>query len=385
MMLAFRGSDRRATMLAFLFLWTVIAVVAATTTFIALSGSSVGDWLDILGIMLRYFYTWAAISLVVNRLVQTRSPTVSRLGVQIPAHLCLLALIMLVLPFWTHPASWERWLYGDRAAGFHALNVFIYSFVLFGSMLWKYYRVGREKEAAAQAARLRQAELERSLDRTRMEALRAQINPHFLFNTLNSIASLIESSSNREAYKVIELLAELLRSSLDYARDSIVTLEEELRFLDAYVAIEKVRYAERLHVSKAVPEECLALEVPSFSLQPLVENAIKHAVSKTTDPVSIGIDVICDEEAVRISIADDGPGIRGPRHRGVGLANLEDRLKCLFGSAASLDIRNNDRGGATVTMLLPKQHRPVRKNQRRTENDHLTGATAACNVLRQGS
>jgi len=361
----FSGTERKAAVLLFLFVWSVIAVVAATTAFIALGASSISAWFAILGIMLRYFYTWGLISIALYWLVNGRAMRRVRLFLQVPLHLGLLLLLTLALPFLIHPQTWEHWLYGDRAAGFHALNVFVYAFVLLGMMLWRFYNDGRERAAAAQNALLREMALERSLDRARMETLRAQVNPHFLFNTLNSIASLVESSNKRDAYRVIELLAELLRHSLDYARDVMVTLREELGFVDAYLAIEKIRYPERLRVVKSIPDDCLALAVPSFSLQPLVENVIKHAVSKSAAPVSVVIEARRAGSMLWMSVADDGPGFGTVPCRGVGLQNLQDRLRHLSGGSARLRNFDNEFGGATVAIAFPvgKQTRPAAKER----------------------
>jgi len=352
----------------FIFLWTVIAVVAATTSFIALGGSSSVEWLTIFGYMAVYFYLWAGISVAINWLVRHARGRWSHPLAQAGVHLSFLAVLTLSLPFLTHPGNWQNWLYGDHAIGFHSLNAFIYAFVLICSMLWKYYHLNRDREQASHAAKLRQVELERSLDTARMEALRAQVNPHFLFNTLNSIASLVESSSNREAYKVIELLAALLRNGLDFSRDSLVTLEKELEFLSAYVEIEKIRYGARLEVTTDVPTACLQQQVPSFSLQPLVENAIKHAVAQSAGRVTVQIRVSCAAGRLQITVADDGPGLASPIHLGVGLNNILDRLRYLFGQSAALNICNNPGGGTRVTMTIPGATPAVRKEKLRVAN-----------------
>jgi len=369
-------SDRTAAVLFFLFAWSVIAIVAATTAFIALGASRVGEWIAILGIMLRYFYTWGVISVALYWLVNGHAMRRVRLTLQVPMHLGLLLLLTLALPFLIHPQTWERWLYGDRAAGFHALNAFVYAFTLLGMMLWRFYGDGRERAAAAQSAMLRQMVLERSLDRARMETLRAQVNPHFLFNTLNSIAALIESSNNREAYRVIELLAELLRSSLEHARDALVTLRDELGFVEAYLAIEKIRYAERLRVVRSIADDCLSLSIPSFSLQPLVENVVKHGVAKSAIPVTIVIEARRTQSMLSISVTDDGPGFDSATNEGTGLDNLRDRLRHLFGGAARLHSHANAAGGATVTISLPvrKEIPPAAK---RRFNPAESGASVA--------
>ena len=367
-----------AGVVLFLAFWTVIAVVAATTTFIALRASTAQEWLTILGYMLTYFYAWAIISFVIHWLVRAGERSAAPWFLQGPLHLALLVAVAVALPFLIHPGDWRSWLYGERAIGFHSLNAFVYAFVLVGSMMLNYYRLSRRREADARAAQLRQMELERSLHRSRFETLRAQINPHFLFNTLNSIASLVESSSNREAYKVIELLAALLRNALDFSLDDVVSLEEELEFLDAYLAIENVRFADRLRVEKSVPYECLGYRVPALSLQPLLENVVKHAVSATSEPVSVLIDVSCRKGILTIRISDDGPGFPDPIERGVGLDNVQNRLLYLYGESALFDLRNGPSGGASLTLAFPTQaavgkDRSHRKEKPATRKDRAPG------------
>ena len=339
--------------LLYLFAWFVIAVVAATTSFIALGGRSTGEWAAIFGIMLEFFYVWAAIAVGVYWLQRRMSVRPMHLFPQALVHALALVVLLIALPFLIHGADWRDWLVGQRAAGFHALNAFLYAFVLISCKMLEYYQLGRAKEAELFEAELRRAELEASLERSRMDALRAQINPHFLFNTLNSLAALIEASADREAYEVVERLATILRNTLDHSCDRSVTLREELEFLDAYVAIEKIRYGERLSVSTSVPENCLDLNVPSFSLQPLVENAIKHGVAATNDAVTINVAANCDDGKLELRVSDDGPGVRAPVRTGVGLGNLQSRLAHLFDGSAKLEIGNDTHGGTTVAFVIP--------------------------------
>jgi sensor histidine kinase YesM len=365
------------SVLLYLFAWLVIAVIAATTAFIGLGGSSFRQWLGVLGIMLEFFYVWAAIGFGIYWLQQRFSSSKKRLFLQALAHISLLAVILASMPFLIHGSDWPSWLYGERAAAFHSLNVLIYAFVLIGCKLLEFYRQGRARERALFEAELRRVELERSLESSRMDALRAQVNPHFLFNTLNSLASLIEMSSNREAYEVVERLADLLRSALDYSRDKLVSLEEELEFLDAYLAIEKIRYGDRLQVSKSIPQDCLVFDVPSFSLQPLVENSIKHAVSQSSAPVTIDIDARCREHQLILTISDDGPGFDQPVHAGVGLTNIRSRLDFLFGNDASLMIGGNNAGGATVKLVVPCTHGSPNPSKKKRRDSQISGTGRA--------
>jgi len=359
------------SIMAALFLWTVVAIVAATTSFIGLGGSTLGEWVTIAGYMLAFFYSWIPISFSIYWLVSRFAEKELRWTAQLLIHAGYLTAITVLLAILVHPFTWQTWLYGDKAVGYHALNSFIYSTIVICSMMINYYRVVRSREAAAHAAERRQAALERALDRSRMEALRAQVNPHFLFNTLNSIASLVASSSNREAYTVVELLASLLRYALDVSRDSVVTLDDELRFLDAYVEIEKIRYGPRLRFTKSVPANCMESLVPTLSLQPLVENAIKHAVAVSTRPVAIDVRVVCQPQVLCIAVSDDGPGLKAPISLGVGLSNVRDRLNYLYSGEAKFAIVNNEQGGVTVTMQVPDKRSTLRSAEDGNRSDLL--------------
>lgn len=341
--------------LLYLSLWLVIAIVAASTAFIALRGTSVAQWFAVLGIMLKFFYVWAGIAVLIYILQRRSSAWSAALLKQAALHGVFLIAILFTMPFLIHGEDWPDWLYGSRASAFHALNILLYAFVLIGCKIIDYYRLGRLREAELHKAELRRIELERSLENSRMDALRAQINPHFLFNALNSLASLIESSSNNEAYEVVERLASLLRNALDYSSDRMVTLQEELAFLEAYVAIEKIRFGDRLTVSNAIPDDCLKLAVPAFCLQPLVENSIKHGVSSTGNPVSIQISAACIDDTLELEVTDDGPGLAQLLEPGVGLTNIKSRLDHLFGDLAQLDYSNTGEGGARITLAIPRR------------------------------
>ena len=341
--------------LLYLSLWFVIAVVAASTAFIALRGSSVAQWFAVLGIMLKFFFAWSGIAILIYILQRRSAAWAARFLKLALLHGALLLVISLAMPVLIHGEDWPDWLYGTRAAAFHALNVLLYAFVLIGCKILDYYRLQRHHEAELHRAEFRRIELEHSLEKSRMEALRAQINPHFLFNALNSLAALIESSSNSEAYDVVERLASLLRNALDYSSDRMVTLNEELALLESYIAIEKIRFGHRLTIDKAIPDDCLKLAVPAFCLQPLVENSIKHAVSITGDPITIHINAACIGDKLELQVSDDGPGLVLPVKPGIGLTNIRSRLEYLFGDEAQLDYSNAEKGGARVSLVMPRR------------------------------
>ncbi len=191
--------------------------------------------------------------------------------------------------------------------------------------------------------------------RAELNAMRAQIRPHFLFNTLNSIHSFVRDDPD-QAEQVIERLSDLMRSVLTSPDEDLILLEKELSVVSNYLAIEKSRYGERLLFELQVPDELLNHEVPPFSLQPLVENVIKHAVDGQFEPVHLRVEALIDDGYLIIRVVDDGPGLVGVSE-GLGIAtrNIRDRLSRLYGNDADLQIRTNEMGGVTAALRLPTE------------------------------
>jgi LytS/YehU family sensor histidine kinase len=187
-----------------------------------------------------------------------------------------------------------------------------------------------------------------------LSALRYQLNPHFLFNALNSIASLVEDRQQEEAERMINRLSDFLRAGLDADPLEEVELAEELAQQRRYLEIERIRFPSRLAYAFHVEPAVEAALVPSLILQPLVENAIKYAVAPSPGLVSIAIEARRLESALRIVVSDNGlaqaPGGSGA---GIGLANVRERLASLFGDAASMEAGALDNGGYAVTLTMP--------------------------------
>jgi len=216
----------------------------------------------------------------------------------------------------------------------------------------KYYRQLQEqtRQALAANAMAHQAQL---------KMLRYQLNPHFLFNTLNAISTLILDHDTSTANKVVQSLSAFLRHSLDNDPMQRVTLKQELDALNLYLGIEKTRFAERLRIETAVEPECYSALLPSLLLQPLVENAIKYAVAKKVEGGQLRIGARRVGDTLVLTVADDGPGCpalegdRLPAGSGVGLRNTRERLRVLYGERSGFDVRNRAEGGLEVTLRLP--------------------------------
>lgn len=204
-------------------------------------------------------------------------------------------------------------------------------------------------------AERRIAEFARAAQLAELRALRYQVNPHFLFNTLNSLSALVMRGRRDEAEAMIMNLSTFYRTSLADDPGEDVPLRDEIALQQLYLDIEKIRFPERLSVEIDLPDDLAATMVPSLILQPLVENAIKHGVSQSIKPVRIRISAQRQGQTLILIVADDGQAkckVPAAQSHGIGLANVRDRLAARFGDAASIETRTND-GGYSVILTLP--------------------------------
>jgi two-component system, LytTR family, sensor kinase len=211
--------------------------------------------------------------------------------------------------------------------------------------------LAREYFLREQLRRRESAELEAQLAHARLDALRMQLNPHFLFNTLHAVSALVERDPSG-VRKMIARLSELLRHTLDTRGADEVPLRDELAFLQRYLDIMAVRFQGKLRVKTTIDDDVLAVKVPNFILQPLVENALEHGVSRATGEADIEIRARRDGAQLVVSIHDHGPGLESISE-GVGLANTRARLAGLYGDAASVSMRSEPEGGAAAELRLP--------------------------------
>ncbi|HET9485097.1 MAG TPA: histidine kinase [Xanthomonadales bacterium] len=191
-----------------------------------------------------------------------------------------------------------------------------------------------------------------------LRMLRYQLNPHFLFNTLNAISTLILDRDSPTANRMVTSLSAFLRHSLDADPMQRVTLKQELDAINLYLGIEKIRFADRLTLDFDIEPDAYSALLPSLLLQPLIENAIKYAVAKRVEGGRIGIRARRVGARIEIAVTDDGPGCPAfdsglPHGNGVGLRNARDRLRVLYGDRASFVVRNGEPRGVEVTMQLP--------------------------------
>jgi two-component system LytT family sensor kinase len=257
------------------------------------------------------------------------------------------ALHMLFNP-WAHRHAPTFWDTLSATLIFHGLIcVFAYLLILAVTYLMDSRdKVARKETEAAQ--------LGEELSKAQLAALLRQMEPHFMFNTLNSIAALVRDNRNAAAVNMLVGLSEILRRASRNHRPE-ATLAEEVEYLQRYIDIQKVRFGERLGYSADIPEALMEMQVPSLLLQPLVENAIKHGLAERVVGGEIRVAAVREGAALRLSVYNDGPGLAADwesKNAGVGLANLRTRLEIMYGDAAGLGVRSVD-GGVEVVVTLP--------------------------------
>jgi hypothetical protein len=228
-------------------------------------------------------------------------------------------------------------------------------FALLGSLylMMIAVRVTREREGQLADARAQALAAEAQASAARLAALRYQLNPHFLFNTLNAVSSAVITGRNEEAESMLARLAEFLRLTLAADPQAIIPLEDELATLQAYLEIESVRFRDRLGVEFSCPNELRGALVPSFVLQPLIENAVKHGVAQTSRPVTIRLEASRDGDDLVVNVEDDGEAVtHAAGGMGVGLTNVRQRLEVLYGVRGVLQAAPRERG-FLVLMRIP--------------------------------
>jgi signal transduction histidine kinase len=253
-------------------------------------------------------------------------------------------------------AAWRRGAFSwhDSFAGFPDFtNTIYYSFVL---IAWSVLYFGVQAYVSLAAARDRAARTEALAQEARLKALRLQLNPHFLFNTLNAISTLVTESRAEEANRMLGRLAAFLRTTLDRTDDPEISIEEEVDFVRRYLEIEEIRFGDRLRVTVDVEAETLGARVPPLILQPLVENAVRHAVLARVEGGEIAIRAARRDGWLTLAVEDDGPGIEpdaAAASGGVGLANTRQRLAELYGDFAELAVGRRAGGGVAASIRLP--------------------------------
>jgi len=244
-----------------------------------------------------------------------------------------------------------RWM-----GGWSYTPALVYLLLIVALYALSFYREWRAGQRLTSELQVANARLETRLVRASLDALKMQLHPHFLFNTLNSITSLIRNNRTQEAEDVVAGLGELLRRSLDHRQEAMETLEHDLKFLQRYLEIESIRFQDRLRVEFDLAPNCLRALIPSLLLQPLVENAMKHGISKDLAAVLLKISAVRDGTRLILTVYNDGPLLpkdEAALERGIGVQNTRARLQMLYGDNARLWLRDQPPRGVRAEIILP--------------------------------
>lgn len=279
-----------------------------------------------------------------------------------PIHLAALPVlsfvgnVLVVLGFWLRMGTFRGWgVLAQQGALWGTVNLHITLMIdlaVVGVTSW----VLHLREARARELQL--AQLEGQLARAQVQALNAQIRPHFLFNTLHSIGQMWRSGRADEADAVLDRLGGLFHRVQRSTSRFEVPLAEELELVREYLAIEQARFRDRLHVTICAPDDALDWGVPPLILQPIVENAIRHGVAAVSTAGKLDVTATILGERLQLVVRDDGPGVDAPsaqRGSGTGLRNTRERLAQLYGSSAELRIASDASHGTAVTIDLPRR------------------------------
>jgi two-component system, LytTR family, sensor kinase len=344
-------------------IWFGFGLVDAMQTVLVMRAEGMHHaWIKLFVTTLFSWLPWAFATAFVMRLGRRFPPVKLRPLTTWLAHLAACASIGLIF------AAWIAWLdllfnpygYDMIWRPFAPLwfdkfyNGILSYLVLYTAILAVSYVLDSRARLAYQQTET--ARLNEQLSKAQLDALRRQIEPHFLFNTLNAVAGLVREGRNDAAVSMIARLSDFLRRVLEDSTRQQVPLSEEMEFAQKYLDIQKVRFVERLQLSVDIPKELLLAQVPTLILQPIVENAIKHGIAKRAQGGAIRIVALRSNGMLTLRVYNDGPSLPVSWEKarsGIGISNMRTRLQSLYGDAFELSMRNHEPGGVEVSVSVP--------------------------------
>ncbi|HEX9002400.1 MAG TPA: histidine kinase [Blastocatellia bacterium] len=348
--------------LLFIAAWTIIGLISTGQLYTAsyLEGDRIVWWRALVWQMSPW-YIWVLLTPIVRHFGKKYRIT-ARHWVRPALHHLMLSILLSLFGLLilisirclvpidpARPYSFATLAVKLTGASYH-INLLIYWMILGVGYAFDYQRQVRERESLALS-------LEKQLAQAQLQALRMQIQPHFLFNTLNAITVLVRDQRNQAAVRMLTGLGELLRVVLSQSNTPMVTLQEEVEFIHKYLEIEQTRFADRLKVSIDLAPETLPALVPSFILQPLVENAVKHGISQIPGAGLIEIRARSNNGKLLLCVQNNGPELSEPepfaQPGGIGISNIRARLEKLYGAEHQFTIGNAESFGVVATLSIP--------------------------------
>jgi len=354
---------RRSSWPLIVAVWTGVGLINASQTVFPMRALGMNHaWLSLFATLMLVWLPWALATPCVIRLGRRYPPTRSTPPLGWVIHVAAITVIGLIYAAWsaTLETLLNPWAQTPDPGPFMArwLSTFFYgqltSLVLYAFILTIDYLYESRQRLARQ--QMQAAQLSEQLHKAQLDALRHQIEPHFMFNSLNAIAGLVRGNRNADAVEMIVALSEFLRGAASDLGRPQVALEQEVQYLRKYLEVQRARFADRLQVTLEFPTELLSAQVPGLILQPLVENAIKHGISKRTQGGAIQVTASSSGSTLQLSVINDGPSLSPDwetRHSGIGLSNLCTRLRLLYGATFDFRLHNRDLGGVQAVVSLP--------------------------------
>ncbi len=357
---------RKKQWLALFSFWTFIAAFISTQLhFNGIKNGVDSSWLIVFRDQLPIWYFWALSTPFLLYLVNRFPLRLEALWKSLLAYLLFgLAFLLvttnltLVYMFMTHGyIDLSQTSYAEYSPYFYsrvANDALIYVFTLGVIITVQSYGLRKQQELDMTLMQLKNDRLSNQLTQAQLQALKLQLNPHFLFNTLHTISSLTLIGDGKASAKVTTRLGDFLRRTLDYEEQQLVPLAKELEFFDLYLDIESIRFKDRLTIKKQIDHDLLTVKVPNLILQPLVENAVKHGIAKNKGPGMICLKIYQSENRLMINIYNDGPVLAGQVSTGIGVSNTTERLQKLYGDAFDFSLHNDDKGkGVNSYLSIP--------------------------------
>jgi two-component system, LytTR family, sensor kinase len=346
--------NRFARWVAGFLFWTGIGLSFASQFYISSDQAGLGvTWSQAVSYSLGDWYVFALLSIPVMQLARRFPFEAGRWRSSLPLHLACSAVFSLAymvarawIGQWQGASSFAEAFKPLLVKTWH-FNMLVYWVIIAVSQASEYYGKFRERELSA-------LELEKRLAQAKLQALQMQLNPHFLFNSLHAVSTLMHRDVE-VADRMLTQLGDLLRAALANSDTQEVPLRQELDFLRRYLEIEQTRFGDRLAVTMEIAPETLDASVPNLILQPLVENAIRHGIEPHSQPGRIELRAIRHNGMLALEVCDSGAGLRGgaPPAEGVGLSNTRARLRELYGAKHQFELQDVSDGGFRVRLSIP--------------------------------
>ncbi len=342
--------------------WTLVGLFNTEQAYVTIASSGRHtDWLVLFRMIMPGMVMWAAFTPIVIAITKRFPFDRASWPVSVPIHVGA-ALLGGLSDASLYHFFFDQWVNPNPPptlfAGFVRyldLNLVDYSMIVAVTLFAGYSKLLRERQVAA-------SELSSKLTAAHLRSLQSQLRPHFLFNTLNTVAELVHHDAEA-ADRMLTQLAALLRRSLDSSGEQEVTLRSELEFLNDYVEIIKVRFKGRITVTTDVEPQALDASVPNLILQPIVENAVRHGLEPRAAGGHVAVTAWVHGDALNLEVEDDGVGVSNVKRNGtssgsgVGLQNTTDRLRHLYGESARIAVSARSGGGTRVSVVMPYKDR----------------------------